>query len=62
MLSSGAGLYRGTPTTNPYLVSPFEECQREGVQVHSISWTARQPAALVGACDRKLSGHVRLVR
>jgi hypothetical protein len=36
MLSSGAGLYRGTPTTNPYLGSAIEECQREGVQVHSI--------------------------
>jgi hypothetical protein len=36
MLSSGVGLYRGTPPTNPYLGSAIAECQREGVLVHSI--------------------------
>jgi hypothetical protein len=36
MLSSGVGLYRGTPSNNPYLGNAIAECQREGVQVHSI--------------------------
>jgi hypothetical protein len=36
MISSGVGLYRGFPTNNPYLESAIAECQREGVQVHSI--------------------------
>jgi hypothetical protein len=36
MISSGIDLYRGFPTTNPYLGGAIEKAQRAGVLVHSI--------------------------